>query len=33
MLISAMNSSPDTSMLLDKAPPPVLEGAFRASVP
>ncbi|XP_041504763.1 C2 domain-containing protein 3-like isoform X1 [Microtus oregoni] len=33
MLISAMNSSPDTSMLLDKAPPPMLEDAFRSSVP
>lgn len=33
MLVSAMNSSPDTSMLLDKAPPPMLEDAFRSSVP
>ncbi|XP_026640196.1 C2 domain-containing protein 3 isoform X2 [Microtus ochrogaster] len=33
MLISAMNSSPDTSMLLDKAPPPMLEDGFRSSVP
>ncbi|KAL1774412.1 C2 domain-containing protein 3 [Sigmodon hispidus] len=33
MLISAMNSSPDTSMLLDTAPPPVTEDAFRSSVP
>ncbi|XP_076404425.1 C2 domain-containing protein 3 isoform X7 [Peromyscus maniculatus bairdii] len=33
MLISAMNSSPDTSMLLDKVPPPLMEDAFRSSVP
>ncbi|XP_038169557.1 C2 domain-containing protein 3 isoform X3 [Arvicola amphibius] len=33
MLISAMNSSPDTSMLLDKSPPPMLEDAFRSSMP
>ncbi|CAO2613657.1 C2 domain-containing protein 3 [Lemmus lemmus] len=33
MLVSAMNSSPDTSMLLDRAPPPMLEDAFRSSVP
>lgn len=31
MLISAMNSSPDTSMLLDKVPPPVTEDVFRSS--
>uniref|UniRef100_A0A8C2N016 C2 domain-containing protein 3 n=1 Tax=Cricetulus griseus TaxID=10029 RepID=A0A8C2N016_CRIGR len=33
MLISAMNSSPDTSMLLDKVPPPVIEDPFTSSVP
>ncbi|XP_052569952.1 C2 domain-containing protein 3 isoform X2 [Peromyscus californicus insignis] len=33
MLISAMNSSPDTSMLLDKVPPPLMEDAFQSSVP
>lgn len=33
MVISAMNSSPDTSMLLDKVPPPVMTDAFTSSVP
>ncbi|XP_031243387.1 C2 domain-containing protein 3 isoform X2 [Mastomys coucha] len=31
MLISAMNSSPDTSMLLDKVPPPMAEDVPRSS--
>ncbi|XP_036043231.1 C2 domain-containing protein 3 isoform X2 [Onychomys torridus] len=33
MLISAMNSSPDTSVLLDQVPPPLMEDAFGSSVP
>ncbi|XP_052013552.1 C2 domain-containing protein 3 isoform X2 [Apodemus sylvaticus] len=32
MLISAMNSSPDTSVLLDKVPPPTAEDVPRSSV-
>jgi hypothetical protein len=31
MLISAMNSNPDTSMLLDKVPPPMTEAIPRSS--
>ncbi|XP_062052686.1 C2 domain-containing protein 3 isoform X3 [Lepus europaeus] len=31
MVISAMKSSPDTSMLLDKAPPSMMEESIRAS--
>ncbi|XP_051004997.1 C2 domain-containing protein 3 [Acomys russatus] len=31
MLISAMNSSPDTNMLLDKVPPSMMEDVVRAS--
>ncbi|XP_051678270.2 C2 domain-containing protein 3 isoform X3 [Oryctolagus cuniculus] len=31
MVISAMKSSPDTSMLLDKVPPPMMEESLRAS--
>lgn len=32
MLISAMNTSPDTSMLLDKVPPPVADDVSRSPV-